>query len=184
MNDASFFHTAEVLVVPALVILFFAYPWQTYCTDIVRQRLFELRDRLFMLAVEGKIGFDDPVYFSFRTSLNSRIRYADKIVFGDLVAFLIAYRGRVPEMRTLDDEIAALEDQELRSELHAMQVEALQLQLGHFVIRSPAILIFSVLAPIIILIAWICGGVRACLRWLTEFAKVMGHRDFREHAVD
>ena len=184
MTNTDLFHAFEVLAVLALVILFFAYPWQAFCTDIVRQRLFELRDRLFMLAVEGKMGFDDPVYVSFRNSLNNRIRYAERIVFGDLVAFLIAFRGEVPEIRTLDDEIVALEDQELRSKLLAMQLESLQLQLVHVVIRSPVILVFSILAPVIIMIALIHGGVRVCLRWLTEFAKVVDHSDFREHALD
>lgn len=184
MTYAALFHTFEVLVVLALLILFFAYPWKAFCGDVLRQRLLELRNRLFMLAAEGRIGFDDPVYVSFRANLNNRIRYADGIVFGDLVAFLIAFRGKVPEMRTLDDEIAALEDEELRSELHAMHVASLQLQLGHIVIRSPVLLAFSVLAPIIVVIALIRGGVRACPRWLTEFVKFVNHSYLKESAVN
>ena len=184
MTYAALFHTFEVLVVLALLILFFAYPWKAFCGDVLRQRLLELRDRLFMLAAEGRIGFDDPVYVSFRNCLNDRIRCAERIVFGDLVAFLIAFRGKVPEMRTLDDEIAALEDEELRSELHAMHVASLQLQFGHIVMRSPVLLAFSVLAPIIVVVALIHGGVRARLLWLTEFVKVVNHSYLKERAVN
>ena len=184
MTNISFFHTVEVLVVVALAILFFSRPWQTFCTDIARQRLFELRDRLFSLALEGRIKFDDPVYRATRDWLNNRIRYADRNVFSDLVAILIVHRGNVPETRTLDDEFAQIDDLELREELQTIRLRAIQVQLGHMLIRSPILLVFTVLAPFFILVGVVRGEILAFSRWLTSIADAVNHKDFSELATE
>ncbi|MDE0534358.1 MAG: hypothetical protein OXI01_23340 [Albidovulum sp.] len=94
--DPSFFHAFEVPKVLALTIRFFAGPWQSFCVASTRQRLFELRDRLFSLALDGRIEFDDPVYRATRDWLDGRNRRADGNIIGVLIAFLIAHRGNVP----------------------------------------------------------------------------------------
>ena len=184
MTHVSFFHTVEVLVVAALAILFFTGPWQTFCTDLARQRLFELRDRLFSLALEGRIEFDNPAYRATRDSLNHRIRYAERYVFGDMIAILIVHRGNVPVTRTLDDEFAQIDDLELRAELQKIHSRAVQVQLGHMVIRSPTLLVFTVLAPFVILLGAVSGGVIAFCRWLTSVADAVNYKDVSELATE
>ncbi|MDE0112151.1 MAG: hypothetical protein OXN84_07710 [Albidovulum sp.] len=184
MNQMAFFHTVEVLIVIALTIWFFSGPWQVFCVDSVRQRLFELRDRLFNLALDGRIEFDDPIYRATRNWLNDRIRYADKDVFGDLIAFLIAHRGSVPRIRTLDDEFAQIEDHELLAELRTIHLRAIQIQLSHMLIRSPILLIFTILAPVLIVIGVVRGGVLACLRWLTNIADAANSGALSERSAE
>ncbi|MDE0253725.1 MAG: hypothetical protein OYG32_02925 [Rhodospirillaceae bacterium] len=76
---------------------------------------------MFNLALDGRIEFDGPVYRATRDWLNDRIRRAGGNVFGVLIAFPIAHRGRVPRMPALDDVLAQFEDRELRAELKAIR---------------------------------------------------------------
>ena len=182
MTHVSFFHTVEFLAAAALAILFFARPWQTFWADIAKQRLSELKDRLFSLALEGRIGFDSPVYRVTRSWLNDQIRYADRMSFGDCVAFLIAFRGRIPRFRTLEDEFANVDDRELRAELRAIHLQAVQIQLGHMIVRSPLLLVFTVWMPFFILFVVMYGGVQTFSRWLISIANAASYRSFSESA--
>ena len=170
MNQAVLFQTFEVLVVLTLTVWCFAGTCQVFSVDSARQRLFELRDRLFNLALDERIEFDDLVYRTTRNWLNDRIRHADNDVFGDLIAFLIAHRGSVPRIRALDDEFVQIENHELHAERSTIHVRAIQIQLIHVLIRSPILLIFTILAPVFIIAGVVHGGVLACLRWLTNIA--------------
>ncbi len=58
-------------------LFFFEFP--RYRLDLVRQQLFEVRDRLFDDAVRGDIPFDSRAYGMTRNMLNGMIRYAHEI---------------------------------------------------------------------------------------------------------
>ncbi|MDE0256053.1 MAG: hypothetical protein OYG32_14775 [Rhodospirillaceae bacterium] len=184
MTEAALFHTLEVLIVLALTILFFAGPWQGFCAASSRRRLFELRDRLFSLALDGRIEFDDPAYRATRDWLNDRIRRADGNVFGVPIAFLIAHRGGVPRTRTLDDVFAQVEDRELRAELKAIHARAIRIRLEHMLIRSPMLPVFAALAPVLILIFKARGGLPAFLRWLADIADAANCAAFPERSSE
>ncbi len=49
--------------------------------DILRQRLFAIRDELFDFAADGGIEFNDPTYRELRDDINSLIRFAHKLSF-------------------------------------------------------------------------------------------------------
>lgn len=172
MTPEAFYYIAEVLFAVTLLMWFFARPWQAFCIDASRHRYFELRDCLFMLAAEKRISFNDPNYKALRECLNSRIRMAHRNVFGDLVALLIACKGRVPKMHTVNDELEKIEDQALRRELTSIYYQAVHIQMQHKVVRSPVILVLAVLAPLVFLIELIDGSVRATFRWITNLAQV------------
>ncbi len=73
INDISVL--SSILSVGGL--LFFAYgPWQWFCTDRARQRLFVQRHRLFDLALQGRMAFSDEAYRSTRSHINDLIRFA------------------------------------------------------------------------------------------------------------
>ena len=173
MTPEEFYHVAEFVLVVAGLVWFFAHPWQALCIDASRHRCFELRNRLFMLAVDGRINFDDPVYRALREWLNSRIRLAHANLFGDMVAMLIAHGGAVPKIKTLGDKIKQMDNEELREELHSIYFEAIQVQMGHMVVRSPLFwALFTVFAPLVFLIDLIDDNARAAIRWLTDLAQV------------
>ena len=168
MTQLAFVHTVEVLVVLALAIWFFARPWKALCTDIARHRLSELQDRLDMLSHEGKIDVDDPAFLATRDWLKKSDQYAYHIGYGDLVAFLIAFRGNVPIRRALDDELAHLEDLELLEELKRIDMRSKEIQIENLLVRSPVLLIFIVLVRTFIAIVGAFGGLLGSLRWLAN----------------
>lgn len=172
MASLGFFYAVEILVVAAVLMWFFARPWQAFCTDISRHRYFELRDRLFVIAAQGRVEFDDPVYQALRDWLNQRIRHAHVNIFGDLVAVVIAHKGEVPKAQTVGDEIEEMENDSLRTEMQSIYMQAIQIQIAHMVVRSPIFLVLTVLTPIIILIELISGRIRAIIRWLSDLAEI------------
>ena len=184
MTPEAFFYIIEILLTAGFLVWFFARPWQSFCVDISRQRYFELRDKLFFLAMNEKISFDDPVYKAFREWLNNKIRLAHANRFGDMVAILIVHKGVVPKTPTLADELAKVGDVNLRAEMQEMYSQAIQIQIGHMAVRSPIILVLTVLTPFIILTELISGGVRVCLRWIANLAQVADNDISRRHMVE
>ncbi len=168
MAPDEFYYAVEFLLVVAVLIWFFAHPWQTFCMDVARHRHFELRNRLFMLAVNGHISFDDPLYRALREWLNNRIRWAHVNLFGDMIAMLIANGGAVPKTRTLGDEINEIDNEGLRTQLQAIYAQAIQVQLRHMLVRSPLFWAFTVLYPIFLLIDLIDGSFQRLIRWLSD----------------
>jgi hypothetical protein len=53
--------------------------------DILRQRLFEIRDDLFDFAADGGIEFTNPVYCELRVDINNMIRFAHKLSFARMI---------------------------------------------------------------------------------------------------
>ena len=172
MTHEQAFYALEIGAVVSFLIWFFEFPWQSFCADVARHRYFDLRDQLFLLAANGRVQFDDPLYRALREWLNNRIRLAHMNVFGDLVAVLLAYKGNVPKIPTLGDELQKVGDESVRSELQSIYFGAIQIHINHMAARSPVILVLAVLAPLIILIGLINGGVRACMNWLLNLAEI------------
>ena len=166
-----FFYAAEALLVVAILIWFFTGPWQSLLIDVSRQRHFELRDKLFMIAVGGRIDFDDPVYLSLREWLNGHIRMAHANVPGDIFAAFVAFRGTAPNIRTVKNEIQKFEDEGIRNEMISIHNQAIIINFTHMVIRSPIILVLLTAMPIALLNELISGGVRAFLSWVTDLAQ-------------
>src|SRR4029077_15335769 len=72
-------------VVYLLLLWFFVFMlWKDYCLDDFRERIFTLRDELFLAATRGEISFDDPAYKMFRERLNISLRYAHEFTLSKL----------------------------------------------------------------------------------------------------
>ena len=63
----------------------FAWLYYDYRLDLLRFRLFLVRDQLFASAAEGKIGFDDPAYLMMRTTINGSLRFAHRLTLFKLL---------------------------------------------------------------------------------------------------
>lgn len=86
MNPADITLALHILLGLFVLVWFIWGPWQRLVSDGVRQRLFELRDQLFDLAVEGRIKFDDPAYRYVRSRINANIRFAHKATIWRVIA--------------------------------------------------------------------------------------------------
>ncbi len=68
----------SILFLIVLTFIIFKW-WPEQRIDILRQRLFALRDELFDFAMDGYVRFDDPAYQLLRDLLNGTIRYAHNL---------------------------------------------------------------------------------------------------------
>ena len=61
-----------------------------YRIDLLRHRLFVLRDELFDYALENDVSFQAPAYVRLRRSINSMLRFAHRIDFTRFLLLLVA----------------------------------------------------------------------------------------------
>ena len=159
----------------SLVLLWVLAAWlyADYRTDLLRERLFTLRDELFEYAAAGGIPFDHPIYTLVRTTLNGFIRFAERV--RPSLLLLAGWQGRGdpasrPELAFAEQFARATEalDPESRrmvegtvQRMHAVVFEQLLL-------RSPLLLL--ALVPVVGMRAARRLGERlprgAALRWL------------------
>lgn len=63
--------------------------WRSYRVDVLRHRLFVLRDELFDYALDGNLAFDHPAYEMLRHKINNLLRFTHKIGFMRLLIFIL-----------------------------------------------------------------------------------------------
>lgn len=90
MSLETYFSTLQVLAALAIAVWWFYGPWQRLIVDTVRQRLFVIRDELFIQAADGKLGFDHAGYRATREWLNSAIQFAHEARWQHVVAARLA----------------------------------------------------------------------------------------------
>lgn len=132
-----------------LWVLFF-WLYRDYRLDYFRQRLFALRDQLFDLASEGKVGFDSDAYRLTRSMLNGTIRFGHKLGFIDILCVAIAARnadvmsrpnsfsGRLEAAYSDLDEDTRRELESIRRQMHVLMAEQ--------TIFTSSVLVFSLVA--------------------------------------
>jgi hypothetical protein len=124
-----------------IALLFFGIvfygPWQRVCTDFSRQILFEARDEIFDLALQGKIQFDSDEYRTIRHSIEQTIRYAHELTWPRLAYELMARKllaRRGPSQ--LYRAIERIEDENLRSEIKDRVRRALSVSVASMLLKS------------------------------------------------
>src|ERR1700733_12379492 len=73
-----------LVALSGFLVLFYG-PWQSVCTDVARQLMFEQRDKIFDMARSGVIEFDSREYRRVRISIEQNIRYAHELTFAKLI---------------------------------------------------------------------------------------------------
>lgn len=76
----------------ALVIWYFLGPHRDYWNDLTRERLFDIRDRLFDAARRGDLDFDDRAYQITRMTINGMIRTVHDFSPSAFVTFAVLHR--------------------------------------------------------------------------------------------
>ncbi len=158
------------------MVWFFSHFWQEFCIANTRQKYFELRDQLFLLAMNDRMDFKSQIYRDMRNVLNLRIRLAHTINFSDLISLLIVKKGVLPKTHTLADEIEKIDDTELRAELRDIYGRANEILFAHMIVRSPICLLIVALSPffiLFVLIALVIQGVKDFTSRWTDLARVI-----------
>ena len=130
--------TYEIIISLLLVILFFYGPWQWFLLDLFRQRLFVIRDSMFLLNYKDK-HLNEPEYRLFRQKINSTIRFAHTISWWRMVLVSEFY----------DDIENNEEYEQLRTgKYKAAYKKMAQVSILFMVARSPLLmLLFVVMIP-------------------------------------
>lgn len=89
---------ADPIFIPILLVLswwLFTQCYRQYRVDLLRQRLFEIRDKMFRKAADDKaLRFNDEAYKLFRLTINGMIRYGHDITFVQLL-FITAFKTKL-----------------------------------------------------------------------------------------
>ena len=139
----------------ALFVGIFYGPWQTVVTEYTRQRLFEIRDRIFDLAYENPetFGFQSEEYKLLRNSINGAIKFCHFFTFQWMLFARYILRDKHPDQIT-SEIINRIDDAKIREEVHSLFFEigiAVTLQL---VFRSLPLFVFMwVMAPFFIVLS-------------------------------
>ncbi len=158
MNNLEFF------IGLACLFWFFGRLWPALMVDWGRQSLFEVRDNIFLLAASGdfdSFGFNDELYQTIRTELNSMIRYLEDINWGRIIVFgLFRNKIRMSAVKPLAIEtIINMEDTALRRRLLSDIFRAYVVLTGVMTLRSPIGLILAMISvPLVALIGVVKNG--------------------------
>lgn len=90
---------AILMVFAALAALWWLYAWLyfDYRIDLLRYRLFFIRDQLFDAAVAGELDFDSDAYRMTRTILNGSLRFAHQLTLAKLLLTALWVRRYDPD---------------------------------------------------------------------------------------
>ena len=161
MTTTALIQILELLAGVGLLVIFFRYPWQNILVDMTRQRLFEIRDDIFLYAANGRIEFDSDIYDELRDRLNSAIRYCHKARFSTVFAVILVHGSQEKQEKSLMDIVSNIEDADLRNDLEEKVVEATFFLANLMVLRSPILLILSVvLLPFILIYELLSGHIK------------------------
>ncbi len=128
-----------------LIGLFIYGPWQSLMTEMARQRLFEIRDDIYDLALEGRMRFDDPTYRDIRQAFNILIRFQHRLTWPVLLLFFIWDRKkRLPRHPMID--LSGVDDA-LAAQLQGKLRDAALVSTTFMVLRSP---VLTALSPLVI----------------------------------
>lgn len=151
----------ELLAGVAILALFFRYPWQSLLVDITRQRLFEIRDDIFMYAADGRMDFDSKIYGELRGRLNSSIKYCHKANFSTVVAAVAVQDEQAKSLLEIVSDVA---DADLRNDLEEKVIEATVFLATLMILRSPVLLVLSaLLLPLILIYELLSGHIKKCI---------------------
>ncbi len=102
----------------AFVAVFYG-PWQSLCTDIARQIVFEQRDKLFDMARAGRLTFSSGEYREIRIGLENIIRFSHDLTLPMAVYLAILFpRVRQTDIAdTINSAIKRLHDDQLERDV-------------------------------------------------------------------
>jgi hypothetical protein len=149
---------STLIMMGALAAILYG-PWQTLCTDAARQCHFEIRDKLFDMAADGKLSFESPEYRTIRTSMEQNIRYAHTLTAWRFFAlFVHVLRARTDDVSERTRAIQSIKNEEVRKEVDMLSFRGSVVNVLMMVGKSPLIIILLIIAFITFQICKLFGG--------------------------
>lgn len=142
MRSLDQFTSAAHFFLAILALGFLWYQWRMYRVDALRQRLFAERDKLFDMAADGLINFDNPAYELLRWRLNGMIRFAHHVTFARWFWTLLLFKRQ--GLGIYKEWMEALQElpPDLRKRLEEIDQQMSAGILMHMVSGSPVLIIF------------------------------------------
>lgn len=138
MTELNALLSVALLAVLALLIY---GPWKNLMVEMARQRLFEIRDDIFDLALEGELSVDDPAYQKLRDVFNGLIRFQHGLSWMRLVAM------RLADKRTKRAPVDLLDlgslNEEMQNMLRGKLRDAGIITIVFMVLRSPLLMLLT-----------------------------------------
>ncbi len=174
MTAQTVAQAVEVLLCAAVLLWFFARPWQSLCISALRQQLFDMRDRLFLLGADGRVEFTDPAYVRLRLYFDTCLRFAHQDRFSEMLAGVMALDAPSDEHSELIQAIEDVADADIRQDLRSILRQSIAVRLVHMLLRSPVMVL--PVAIIAIASAARIAGMRRLLPRM-DLTLEAGHRD-------
>ena len=171
----------QSLISLLLLFLLVFVLYNKYRLDLVRQELFDIRDRLFDEAMNNQIAFDSPAYRYARTVINGMIRFSHRLSLSRLlVSMLLASEEGLEEVKREARTIYSGSSPGDRAMCDRYLLEANRTLVKHLC-TSPFLL--TVLSPLLAAIyGWISGknAASAIVRWYRAFLARLDFLAYRE----
>ena len=157
MTPETFVDVAEVLVAIVALFWFFSIQWRACLTDASRHHYFTLRERLFLMAADGRIEFSNAAYRDLRHKLNVHIRFARTDTMERFIT--IAMHGqrhrRPPELQRLYESIDTLEDTTVKNDLQEILQTINNVRITHMLASSPVLYLLVVVFILPVVMAFL-----------------------------
>ena len=144
MTAAEFSNVVEsVLFLIVLAFIIFKW-WPEQRVDLLRQRMFALRDEFFDFALDEHVRFDEPAYKLLRDLMNGTIRYAHNLTpYRTAMSFLrwksVSKQPIGGWSQSWNRALKKIESDETRIKMEAFHSRATMLVVSHLVL-SPGLL--------------------------------------------
>ena len=85
---------ADIELCIGLLLVWFSatFLWKSYRLDLVRHKLFRIREKLFLFMAEGNVPADHPAYAILRLMINATINQAEHVSFLSLMLWSLVDR--------------------------------------------------------------------------------------------
>lgn len=116
-------HAIEGIIGLGAFLFFIWGPWQWCVSDLTRNRLFELRDRLFDMGINGQLDFTSSAYQELRELFNTQIRFAHHLNFWRFLALTpVAVKLRT-STNPVNKIVSKIEDEKIKKDVIALVKE-------------------------------------------------------------
>ncbi len=160
MTDYSSVARGVWLVFGVLLLLAtFRFAWLPSLADQLRHTVFCLRRELFLLMADGKLQRTDPVYSELRNSMNTLLRFAERMTPFRIVTVGFMLRERAWALSERRHAlIVGVSDQELQDRLRSIDLRMGAAALHHAMLVSPLTCILLAVALVSLLVVRGVGG--------------------------
>jgi hypothetical protein len=135
----------------SLCALVFAWQFIVVPTaqDCFRLRLFEIRRQLFLYMADGNIGPTNPAYTRLRSSINSALRFTERMSFVRLLAMrAMMMRSELSEQEEFRKKSMASLSSDVRGHLERVETSLGQSLLATILLVSPTLWVLLVFLPV------------------------------------